>query len=75
MSDNKPLCCQINDFLIECGEERVLEICQALAEHGVSREEINVLLKTEIIPQFEDWRADKLSLILTAIEGRNETKH
>ena len=63
--DKPLLCCEINDWLIAQGEERVLKVCQALAEHGVSREEINVLLKTEIMPQFEEWRQTKLKRLMS----------
>jgi hypothetical protein len=71
----KPLCCQINDALLEVGGERVKEIVQAMVDAGISADEINAALQAEIVPQFEDWRIDKLNEILTMINGNNETKH
>jgi hypothetical protein len=69
MSDeDRPLCCQINDALCEIGSERVKEIVEAMISGGMDRDEINTLLATEIVPQFEAWRAaklDKLMRILT----------
>ena len=76
MSDKEnppPLCCQLNNILLEVGNARVLEIVRALADSGMARDEINKLLQTEIVPQYKAWRATKLDHLMRILSDASAT--
>ena len=65
---SKPLEVQVQEYLCEVGEDRMLQIARALAKAGLSYDQINEIIRRECLPQFRSWKAKRLNSILRIIK-------
>jgi hypothetical protein len=53
-------CCRVNELLNELGALMVKQKCAMLFKQGYTRDEVNVALNEQLIPELNCWVADMM---------------
>jgi hypothetical protein len=60
---------KVNDALIELGSAAVKQRVIELFESGLTRDQVNVILRDEITPAFDKWLRKNYDCIMRMIHG------
>jgi hypothetical protein len=65
--------CRTYDLLREAGELGVKQRCATLFKQGYTREQVNVILNEDLLPEFNNWIAAQCAYILRGFTHESHT--